>query len=138
VNRFRPSLCYVKIIRKKRKHLSEITNEEIRKLGFNSLSELLNALKECYDFIPDFLWIYEFKNWGVRVEMLDKTEIKFLRKTEAFNPEYRHILRLRIRRKISRLKDALRLLMESEFSNEIALFITENCSALQNSVTPEI
>lgn len=69
------------------------------------------------------------------MEMLDKTEIKFLRKTEAFNPEYRHILRLRIRRKISRLKDALRLLMESEFSNEIALFITENCSALRNSVT---
>ena len=67
--------------------------------------------------------------------MLSRMEMKFLMEPEAFNPEYRRILRLRIRRKISRLKDALRLLMESEFSNEIALFITENCSALQNSVT---
>ena len=69
--------------------------------------------------------------------MMSKTEIRFLKEPEAFNPEYRRILRLRIRRKISRLKDALRLLLESEFSNEIASLITENCNTLQNPVTPK-
>ena len=69
--------------------------------------------------------------------MLSRTEIKFLKEPEAFNSEYARILRFRIKRKISKLKEILGLLMESEFSNEIASLITENCNTLQNSVTPE-
>ena len=70
--------------------------------------------------------------------MLSRAEIRFLREPEAFSPEYARILRFRIKRKISKLKETLSLLMESEFSDEIASFITENCNALQNSVTPKM
>ncbi|MCD6464898.1 hypothetical protein J7L27_00825 [Candidatus Bathyarchaeota archaeon] len=62
--------------------------------------------------------------------MLSKTEIKFLKEPEAFNPEYARILRFRIKRKISKLKETLSLLLESEFSEEIASIITENCNVL--------
>ena len=70
--------------------------------------------------------------------MLSKTEIKFLKEPEAFNPGYARILRFRIKRKINRLKETLKLLMESEFSNEITSIITENCNVLQNPVTLKI
>ena len=95
------------------------------------LSELLNALKECYaaSYLI-LLWIYKFEKLGVRAEMLSKTEIKFLKEPEAFNPEYARILRFRIKRKISKLKETLSLLLESEFSEEIASIITENCNVL--------
>lgn len=48
--------------------------------------------------------------------MLGRTEIRFLGEAEAFNSEHAHIPRFCIRRKISRLKEILRLPMESEFS----------------------
>jgi len=74
-------------------------------------------------------------------EMLSRVELEYIRNPEVFHPEYSRVLRLRIRQKLDKLKGLLQLLVQSEFApylnNIIAncCGVTENCNALQNSVT---
>ena len=77
--------------------------------------------------------------------MLSKVELEYIQNPAAFNPDYGRVLRLRISRKLNKLSNILQLLAQSEFAPYIqealkdvirnCYCVTENCSALQNSVT---
>ena len=60
---FKPSLCRVKIIRKKRKRLKDIGREEILKDGFSNLEEFQRAWTSIYGrWDPEQqVWVYEFR-----------------------------------------------------------------------------
>jgi len=61
---FNPPVCRIKIIKKTRKLFYQITQREIEALGFKTLSELKEAVRECYGIIPPpnlSVWIYNFE-----------------------------------------------------------------------------
>ena len=77
--------------------------------------------------------------------MLSRVELEYILKPAAFNSDYGRVLRLRIRRKLNKLSNILQLIAQSEFAPYIqealkdvirnCYCVTENCNALQNSVT---
>jgi len=51
-------------VREKTETFLRNNRKEVKKLGFEEIGELKNAIRECYGFIPNFIRIYKFEKLG--------------------------------------------------------------------------